>query len=107
MGQHINKAATFTKKNANGFEQTLTKYQARIAMYVRCMEPITNQKNRSIVVNHALNKHKQKARELLTSEDCIRHRKQRAQDVKAIFGNIKQNKGFKTFMLWRKGKSDH
>lgn len=33
------------------------------------------------------------------SEDGIAHRKQRCWDIEAIFGNIKQNMGFKRFML--------
>jgi len=41
---------------------------------------------------------------LLTSEPGIAHRKQRAQDVEAVFGNIKQNKGLRRFMLRGKQK---
>ena len=37
--------------------------------------------------------------EKLLSEDGIAHRKQRCWDIEAIFGNIKQNMGFKRFML--------
>ena len=60
--------------------------------------------SRIIEVNHNLNKHKQKAREKLISEEGIAHRKQRATDVEAVFGNIKQNKGFRRFMLRGKEK---
>jgi IS5 family transposase len=60
--------------------------------------------NRIIEVNHNLNKHKQKARELLSSEQGVKHRKQRAQDVEPVFANIKQNKGFRRFMLRGKEK---
>ncbi len=60
--------------------------------------------NRVVEVNHNLNKHKQKARENLTTEEGIKHRKQRPQDVEAVFGNIKQNKGFRRFMLRGKKK---
>lgn len=105
MGQHMSKIATYTKQNANGFEQTVTKYQVKnchgCPLHVACHK---SKENRSIEVNHALNKHKQKARELLTSEEGIRHRKQRSQDVEAVFGNIKQNKGFRRFMLRGKAK---
>ena len=60
--------------------------------------------NRIIEVNHNLNRHKQRAREKLTSEAGIAHRKQRAADVEAVLGNIKQNKGFRRFMLRGKEK---
>ncbi|MEO7538637.1 MAG: transposase, partial [Pyrinomonadaceae bacterium] len=43
-------------------------------------------------------RYKQKVRELLTSEEGIEKRRQRWQ-VEAVFGNIKQNKGFRRFSL--------
>jgi hypothetical protein len=55
-------------------------------------------------LKHNLNKHKQSAREKLTTEEGIAHRKQGAVDVEAVFGNIKQNKGFRRFMLRGKEK---
>ncbi|SFN82768.1 transposase, partial [Salegentibacter flavus] len=42
---------------------------------------------------------KKKAKRLLLSEKGITHRKRRCWDVEAVFGNIKQNMGFKRFML--------
>jgi hypothetical protein len=39
------------------------------------------------------------AYELLNSEEGIKHRKKRCWDVEPVFGNIKQNHGFKRFML--------
>jgi len=38
------------------------------------------------------------------SPEGIKHRKQRPADVEATFGNIKQNKGFRRFMLRGKHK---
>lgn len=105
MGQHMNKVATYKKQNDNGFEQTITKYQA-----INCSGcPLRgachqSKENRIIEVNHNLNRHKQKAREVITSEEGIKHRKQRAKDVEAVFGNIKQNKGFRRFLLRGKTK---
>ena len=55
--------------------------------------------NRIIEVNHHLRLLKEKARELLLSEEGITHRKKRCADVEPVFGNIKCNKGFKRFML--------
>ncbi|MDN3659549.1 IS1182 family transposase, partial [Ferruginibacter paludis] len=105
MGQHMQKVAVYKKKNDNGFEQTISRYQAKNCNGCPLRGVCHQSKdNRSIEVNHALNKHKQKARQLLTSEEGIKHRKQRPQDVEAVFGNIKQNKGFRRFMLRGKAK---
>jgi len=59
---------------------------------------------RIIEVNHNLERHKQKARDLLLSTEGIEHRKRRPADVEATFGNIKQNKGFRRFSLRSKIK---
>jgi adenine-specific DNA glycosylase len=105
MGQQMKNIGSYTKKNDNGFEQTITKYQAQNCKGCPLRGVCHKAKgNRVIEVNHRLNKHKQKARENLTSEKGITHRKQRAQDVEAVFGNIKQNKGFRRFMLRGKEK---
>jgi hypothetical protein len=105
MGQHMENIGTITKKNGNGFEQTITRYQAKncngCPLRGVCH---TGKANRLIEINHNLNKHKQKARELLTSEEGIKHRKQRGHDVEPVFANIKQNKGFRRFMLRGKQK---
>ncbi len=50
-------------------------------------------------VNHKLNRLKAVAREKLLSPEGIAKRKQRCYDVEPVFGNIKQNKNFKRFML--------
>ena len=105
MGQHMNNIGTYTRKNDNGFEQTITRYQAKNCEGCPLRGVCHKSKgNRIIEVNHNLNKHKKKAREKLTSEQGIAHRKQRATDVEAVFGNIKQNKGFRRFMLRGKEK---
>ena len=105
MGQHMNNIGTYKRKNESGFEQTISRYEAKncegCPLRAACHKA---KDNRVIEVNHNLNKHKQKAREKLTSEEGIAHRKQRAQDVEAVFGNIKQNKGFRRFMLRGKEK---
>lgn len=105
IGQHMNNIGTYTKRNDNGFEQTISRYQARncnsCPLRGVCHK---SRENRIIEVNHNANKYKQKARELLNSEEGIVHRKQRAQDVEPVFANIKQNKGFRRFMLRGKEK---
>jgi len=105
MGQHMENIGTYTRKNRNGFEQTISTYQAKNCNGCPLRGVCHNSKdNRRIEVNHNANKHKNTARELLRSEEGIAHRKQRAKDVEPIFGNIKQNKGFRRFMLRGKEK---
>jgi hypothetical protein len=105
IGQHMDNIGTYTKKNDNGFTQTISRYQAKncngCPLRGVCHK---SKENRIIEVNHNANKYKQKARELLTSEEGIAHRKQRACDVEPVFANIKQNKGFRRFMLRGKEK---
>lgn len=105
MGQHMIKTATQVKKNGNGFEQTISSYQAQNCNGCPLRGACHKAKgNRTIEVNHNANKHKHKARGLLTSAQGIAHRKQRAHDVEPIFANIKQNKSFRRFMLRGKEK---
>jgi len=50
-------------------------------------------------VNQELNSLKAIAREILVSSQGVVKRKQRCYVVEPVFGNIKQNKNFKRFML--------
>lgn len=100
MGQPMDNIGTSKRRTTSGFEQTYTQYQAR-----NCTDcPLRGQchkakGNRIIEINHNLRVHKQKVRKNLLSDQGIAHRKQRPADVEAVFGNLKQNKGFKRFML--------
>lgn len=55
--------------------------------------------NRSIERNHNLERHKQKIRELLTSETGLKKRKQRTADVEPVFAQLKHNHNFRRFSL--------
>jgi len=100
MGQHLHNIGTYIRKKESGFEQTITSYGARNCAGCPLRGVCHKGKgNRVIEVNHNLNRHKQQARALLTSEQGIAHRKQRGKDVEAVFGNIKHNKGFRRFLL--------
>ena len=50
-------------------------------------------------MNYSLKRLKQKAKENLQSEKGIHHRKKRCADVEPVFANLKNNKGFKRYML--------
>ena len=105
MGQEMNYIGDSKRKTATGFEQTSRKYQAKncanCPLNGVCHKSKTN---RIIEINVKLSQHKQKAHQLLNSEEGIEKRKQRCHDVEPIFGNIKQNQGFRRFMLRGKQK---
>jgi transposase len=100
MGQKMTQIGTFTKKTDNHYPQTITKYQAQncegCPLRGACHKQVGN---RIIEVNMNLRLHKQKIREKLNSEEGIKHRKQRPQDVEATFGQIKSNHNFKRLRL--------
>jgi transposase len=100
MGQQMKNIGTHKKKTDAGFEQEYTRYQARncegCPLRAVCNK---NKGNRVIDINHELIRLRTKARELLLSDEGVRHRKQRPADVEPVFGNIKQNKNFKRFLL--------
>lgn len=105
MGQPMNLTGIIRQKTSTGFEQSIHRYQAKNCS--RC--PLNgschkSKDNRIIEVNHNLNRHKQRASQLLNSEQGTYHRKRRPVDVEPVFGNIKQNHGFRRFMLRGKEK---
>jgi len=105
MGQKMQYIGTTQKKSRNGFIQTYRRYQAKncnnCPLNGACHK---SNINRIIEINVNLNRQKQKAHELLNSQEGIRHRKKRCFDVEPVFANIKQNHGFRRFMLRGKEK---
>lgn len=100
MGQKMTPNGTFSKKTDNGFQQTLTQYQAQNCVGCPLRGACHKQAgNRKIEVNMNLRLNKEKIREKLHSEEGIKHRKQRPQDVEATFGQIKSNHNFKRLRL--------
>jgi len=100
MGQTMKLQHVKTEKCDSGYEKKIHVYQARnckgCPLRGSCHKA---QGNRTIQVSHKLNKLRNKARNLLTSEEGLKHRSQRPVDVEAAFGNLKHNKGFKRFSL--------
>jgi transposase len=100
MGQHMELVAVKKRKTTTGFKQSVHVYRAQ-----NCegcpLRGVCHKAggNRTIEVNHNLNRLKRKADELLLSEKGIVHRKRRPCDVEPVFGNIKANHHFKRFML--------
>jgi transposase len=105
MGQRMENYGTKQVKNKSGYLQTYSIYKAKNCQGCPLRGSCHKAKgNRVININHRLENYKQKARDRLTSEKGIAHRKQRPADVEAVFGNIKWNKGFKRFLLRGKKK---
>lgn len=105
MGQPMNFVGEYSRKSSTGFEQKLKRYQAKNCISCPLNGACHKSKgNRIIEVNENLQRHKLIAHDLLNSEEGIKHRKKRCCDVEPVFGNIKQNHGFKRFMLRGKQK---
>jgi len=100
MGQRMARIGTRKRVTENGFNQQYARYQA-----INCKEcPLrslcNNSKgNKILEINHNLEKLKAKATQKLTSEEGLYHRRKRPADVEPVFGNIKNNKGYKRFLM--------
>lgn len=89
-----------TQKTRTGFVQYIDVYQAKNC--VNCpMRGVCHKakENRKIYRNARLEAFKEKARQLLMSDQGKEHRGQRCADVEASFGQLKHNKGFRRFLL--------
>ena len=104
MGQHMTLVGVTRNVSDNGFVSYSHKYRAQ-----RCTGcPLRSQcykskaEQRTIEVNHNLNEHKRKAREMLMSEEGLRHRSRRPIEPEAVFGQIKFDWHYRRFR--HKGK---
>lgn len=105
MGQAMVYIGDSKKKTTTGFKQTYRRYQAKNCSNCPLNGVCHKSKgNRIIEINASLNRLKERAHQLLNSEQGIMHRKKRCYDVEPVFGNIKHNHGFKRFMLRGKKK---
>lgn len=105
MGQHMKRIGMKRSLTSNGFVTYSVRYQAErcdgCPLRGSCFKA---RGNRIIEVNHQLQHYKQKARELLTSEEGIKHRGRRCIEPKAVFGQTKYNKAYKRFRHFGKDK---
>lgn len=105
MGQKMHYIGDAINKTSTGFTQTYRRYQAQNCKNCPLNGICHKSKgNRIIDVNVNLRRQKQRAHELLNTEEGIKHRKKRCFDVEPVFANIKQNHGFRRFMLRGKTK---
>ena len=100
MGQKLKFIRQEKRYTASGYQQTVSVYRAS-----RCEGcPLRGQchkskRDRQIEVNHTLDDYKARARELLTSEQGIKHRSNRPIEPEAVFGQIKECSRFRRLRL--------
>lgn len=100
MGQKMKFIRQEKRHTASGYQQTVSVYRAS-----RCEGcPLRGQchksrRDRQIEVNHTLDDYKARARELLTSEQGLKHRSKRPIEPEAVFGQIKECGRFRRLRL--------
>lgn len=100
MGQRMNFVGVSYEKTENGYERKMHKYQAQNCTGCPIRGVCCKTKNNKIIeVSHRLRELKAWVKELLLSEKGKERLKKRPIDVEPVFGMLKQNKGFKRFML--------
>lgn len=106
MGQHMTRIGTSRSKTASGYRSENARYRAQNCKGcpLRCLCYKAKGDRRTIEVNHRLNEYKRKARELLTSEDGIKHRGRRCIEPEAVFGQMKFNMAYRRFRHFGKDK---
>jgi len=106
MGQHMTRIGTSHTKTASGYRSENARYRAQNCKGcpLRCLCYKAKDDRRVIEVNHRLNGYKRKARELLTSEDGIKHRGRRCVEPEAVFGQMKFNMAYRRFRHFGKDK---
>ena len=106
MGQHMTRIGTKLSKTASGYRSESARYMAQNCngCPLRCLCYKAKGDRRIIEVNHRLNEYKRKARELLTSEDGLKHRGRRCIEPEAVFGQMKFNMAYRRFRHFGKDK---
>ena len=99
MGQHMTRVGTSHSKTASGYRSENARYRAQNCKGcpLRCLCYKAKGDRRTIEVNHRLNEYKRKARELLTSEEGLKHRGRRCIEPEAVFGQMKFNMAYRRF----------
>ena len=100
MGQHMRRIGTIHSKTASGYRSENARYRVQNCKGcpLRCMCYKAKGDRRTIEVNHRLKEYKRKARELLTSEEGLKHRGRRCIEPEAVFGQMKFNMAYRRFL---------
>ncbi len=98
MGQHMEKTGEGSRKSDSGFISKVSYYEAKNCKGCPLKGLCYNAKgNRRIEVNHNLNRHKERVRQLLTSKEGLYHRSKRPIEPESVFGQGKSNKQYYRF----------
>jgi transposase len=94
---YIDEEAYETK---NGYEVQKRIYQCEDCRGCQWRQPCHKGKgNRRIEINPQLQQYRRRARDLLNSASGLKYRSRRAVEVESVFGQIKNNRGFRRFLL--------
>lgn len=106
MGQHMTRIGTSHTKTAGAYRSESAVYQAQNCRGcpLRCLCYRAGTDRRVIKVNHRLKEYRRKARQLLTSEEGIRHRGRRCIEPEAVFGQLKFDMAYRRFRHFGKDK---
>ena len=98
-GQHLDFVKEIRETSDLGYESVKSVYRAKDCSHcpLRGMCYKGKSDRRTIEVNHRNNELRAIAKELLTSEDGLKHRSKRPVEPEAVFGQIKYDNGFKRF----------
>ena len=106
MGQHMVMVGTSSRISDTGYRSYTKTYRAkdcsRCPLRGQCYKGKASRKE--IEVNHHLNEYKARARELLMSEEGLRHRSRRPIEPESVFGQIKYDWHYRRFRHRGKGK---
>ncbi|QQS30862.1 MAG: transposase [Sphingobacteriales bacterium] len=100
MDKRMEFAGKGKRISSNGYESELHYYEAKHCEGCPMREMCHNSPgNRRMEVSHNLNRHRDRARELLTSPKGLYYRSKRPVEVEAAFGQMKSNNKFTRFTL--------
>lgn len=100
QGHTMQNTGSYKRKTRNGFTQTYKTYKCSHCL--ECPQKhkcCPNGNDKIININHRLQSFKDSVFKKLNTEKGVIYRKNRCVEVEPVFGNIKQNKGFKRFNL--------
>ena len=99
-GRHLTFQREQHKMSENGFQSVIRVYQGhRCGTCEHRPECCSGEGDRRIQVNPNLDRLRSQARQRLESPEGLKHRSQRPVDVESVWGQIKQDRGFRRFML--------
>ncbi len=100
QGKILNYLYSKNVTSANGYQSTRRVYEAEDCTDCPVKAECTRSKyNRRVYRGDELIRMRKQAHDRLMSPNGVRHRAKRGIEVEAVFGQIKQNMGFRRFML--------